>query len=38
LHHTKNGESPQQVQPEDAFAVNIDVPEVLHSLMDAFQI
>ena len=30
LHHAKNGESPQQVQPEDTFAVNIDAPEVLH--------
>ena len=31
LHHTKYGESPQQVQPEDTLAVNIDAPEVFHS-------
>ena len=30
LHYAKDGESPQQVQPEDTFAVNIDAPEVLH--------
>lgn len=43
MYYAKDSKSPQQIQAEDALAVNINAPKVLHwwqlfSMINAFQI